>query len=270
MSRIDDEPDWVGGRLSLGRRALRAVLVLVVFALPAAFVPGMAWEMRLGWGGAGLLIALGVLAIPGRGVFSAPPPVYELVWAVVIPVGLVALVGVNAWAAGREAPGLLAGAHEVLGFRFGPVWMSSLPETLADTHAACLLVTLALTGAAAAWLVLGRYPRPGEEAWALSFRAGRAVEVSRMKQQKVFGTGALRNLALACAALYFPLKSEFTTQAIELPGVISVELGVFQLIAGKCGAAAALALIAVAIVKIGLMHGEDFGQALDGRERREP
>lgn len=270
MNRTGDGPAPTGGRLSLRRRALRAALVLVVFALPAGLVPGMAWETRLGWAGAGLAVALGVLAIPRRAAVSAPPPVYELVWAVAIPVEIVALVGVNAWAAGREAPGLLAGAADLVGFRFGPVWLSSLPDTLADTHAACLILTLALTLLGALRLLLGPFPRPEHAEWALSFRAGRAIEVARMKQQKMWGTGALRNVALAGAALWFPLKAAYATEMIVLPGVIPLEFGVFLLIALKCGGAAALALIGVAIVKTGLMRGEGVGEALGGLPRRAP
>ncbi|MEM9045544.1 MAG: hypothetical protein AAGC81_12695 [Pseudomonadota bacterium] len=267
MRRQDDELEWVGGRLSLGRRILRACLVFVVFALPAGLAPGMEVNTRLGWAALGLLIALGVLIIPNRGVFSAPPPVYELIWLVILPVELVALIGVNAWEGGRPAPGLLAGAGDLIGFRFGPTGMSSLPGALHDTHAACLILTLGLTLLCALRILIGRYPWPGDEAWALSFRAGRAVEVSRMKKQKIFGTGALRNVALACGALYFPLKESFATEMIVLPGIIPLEFGIFLLIAMKCGAVAALALLGVAIFKIGLSQGEAAGQAFTGAKQ---
>lgn len=266
MSRLDAEPEWVGGELTFVRRLARGTLVVLIFTLPAFLVPNMGWETRLGWAAAGIAIALGIVAIPGRGVFSAPPPVYDMIYLSLVPVELVALIGVNAWAAGREAPGALAGASELLDFRFGPIWLSSLPETLSDTHAACLLLSLTLVAGGAVRLLTMRFPREGDQAWALSWRAGRAVEVSRMKKQQRFGTGALRNLALAAGALYFPLKEGFATEMIVLPGMIPLELGVFLLIVLKCGAVISLALLGVAIVKIGLSEGEATARALTGRE----
>ncbi len=265
MSRLDDEPDWVGGTLARRRRLARGLLVLLMVALPAFLIPGMAWETRLGWGALGLAIALGIVAIPGRGVFSAPPPVYELVYLALIPVEIVAIIGVNAWAAGREAPGLLGGARDLLGFRFGPIWLSSLPRTLSDTHAACLMLSLLLILIGIVWLLTARFPRAGERDWALSFRAGRAVELSHAKSQKRFGTGALRNLAIAVVALYFPLRESYVTEAMVLPGVITVELGIFLLIALKCGGAIACALIGVAVIRIGLSESEPIAQAITGR-----
>lgn len=265
MSRLDAEPDWVGGRLGFGRRALRAVLLVLLFALPAALVPQVVWETRLGWAGAGLLIGLGVLAFPGRPVTSCPPPVYETIYAILIPVWLVALVGVNAWHAGREAPGLLAGAGELVGFRFGPLWTSSLPSTLSDTHGACVLLSLVLLALATLRLLTMRWPAPADRAWALSFRAGRAVEVGRMKKQKMFGTGAMRNIAIGVGALYFPLKESFATEMIALGEILPVTLGVFLLIALKCAAVVSLILLGVAILKIGLTEREGVGEAMTGR-----
>ncbi|MEO0622012.1 MAG: hypothetical protein AAFU49_16330 [Pseudomonadota bacterium] len=268
MSGLDDEPYWVGGRLSLGCRVVRATLLFLLFAMPAMLVPEVVWETRLGWAGLGLLLAVGVLVIPGRGMRSCPPPVYDIIYAALIPVWLVALVGVNAWHAVREAPGLLAGAGGLIGFRFGPLWTSTLPETLSDTHGACLLVSLILVVLAAVRVLTMRWPTEADRAWALSFRAGRAVEVSRMKKQKIVGTGALRNIAIGLGALYFPLKESFATEMIALGEILPVTLGLFLLLALKCAAVVSLLLLGVAILKIGLSERESMSEAITGRKSR--
>jgi len=100
-------------------------------------------------------------------------------------------------------------------------------------------------------IALPRWPAPGDMEWARCWAAGRLIGLRRMQKQRTWRTGALRNLALACVGLYLPMEPALFTDAMVLPGVLSVEIGVALLFILKAGAVSVLALHAVAMVKLG-------------------
>jgi len=248
------DPRWNGRHLGRGRRIARACLAAAVLALPVLLVAdtpplGRAFGLAL----AGLAF-LGILGIRGRSTESVPPPVYEWVYVTVLMTELVVFLGFDLMDRGRTPPLIYARLVEPLSVPvIGPLWWSGeVPAEFAAIHAAAIAVALPLTLAGAAHLLLSRWPRPGQLTWARAWAAHRREELGRMRQQRIWGTGTLRNLVLAGVGLYFPIKPAYFTEAMVLPGFISIDLGIALLFILKAAVMSLVGLIAVATVKLAL------------------